>query len=409
MRAPQYSDNLNELFDQVCIENPFPMLERLRAQSPVSQIGDSGFHLVTSWKLINEVLKREYDFSSNLTGVLYKTREGLPASFDFPDTGAINVIATADGSDHARQRKILLPGFTRIAISKYEQFIRQIVYTEVQNLLVSEQGDSIPIIEKIPAAVIGGILGLPTCDLQKFSRWSMIGGSMLAGEIQSEKLEYLASETEKMRSYLTAQFDGSVNSDICNDNAIINLLYKSVERGELSKQEAIGILIILFGAGGESTSALIGSAIFYISKFPELQREIRANKNLIGIYVEEIARLQPPFKFHYRSVIKDCSLGGCEIFAGEKLLLSWDSANRDDELFEDPNTLSLHRKYPQRHMSFGRGIHFCLGTLLARLETRLVLEELIESTSNISILKNPTYLHSIFVRRLTSLNVAIDS
>ncbi len=388
--------------------DPFPLFDRLRTQSPISQIGDTGFHLITSWELINEVLKRDVDFSSNLTGVLYKTSNGSPASFNFPDTGAVNVIATADGLDHARQRKILLPGFTRASVALYEEFILESVRMEVDSLLVSKQGSCIPLIEKIPAAVIGKILGLPICDLQKFSRWSMIGGLMLAGEVQAEKLEYMASQTEEMTSYLTDQFDRSFDQACSQEHAIINVLCKAFKKGELSKQEAIGTLIILFGAGGESTSALIGSAIFYFSNFPELQKELRENKNLISVYIEEVARLQPPFKFHYRSVISNCSLGGYEIFANEKLLLSWDSANRDDAMFENPDIFSLHRKHPQRHMSFGRGIHFCLGSLLARLEARLVLEELIEKTSNITVSETPTYLKSIFVRRLTSLHVLID-
>ncbi len=408
MRAPSYSENVNEIFTPEFINNPFPLYDYLRVKKPISEIGNSGFFLITSWELIKEVLKREDDFSANLIGVLYKTKEGFPGSFDFPDTGATDVIATADGEDHLRHRKILSPAFTQHALVKFKSYIRKIIQEDLYALLCDRGGSCIPLIERIPAQAIATLLGLPCNESDQFTRWAMIGGSILAGEVSARQLEHLARETALMKSYLSMHFDGSHRLDRTLSEPLLKLLYKECDEGTITKDEAIGISVILFGAGGESTSALMGSCIFHLARLPEIQEEIRANLQLIDNFIEEVIRLSPPFKFHYRSVRSSCTIGNYDLSPGQKLMLCWDSANRDRTIFEDSDMLSLSRKRPKNHMGFGRGAHFCLGAVLARLETKVMIEELINRTSNIRLHGVPKYFNSIFVRRFNSLDISIE-
>jgi cytochrome P450 len=371
--------------------------------SPISSIGNSGFHLISSFELIQEVLEREADFSANLKGVLYRSHDGNPDCFDLSETGALDVIATADGANHARHKKVLANAFTTKSVMQYEAYIRKIADKEIQKIKVNG-GSCIATIEKIPAMVISKLIGLPDTEYDDFIRWIMIGGSILAGEISSDGLHYLAVETEKMSGYLLEKFNLLQNPNF-RDQSLLSVLRDAFENGDISQEEAIGIAIILFGAGGESTSALMGSSIYHLATKSEIQNELRKNNELIGPFIEEVIRMSPPFRFHYRHVNSDCFLGGYPLLSGEKLLLSWDSANRDENQFNNPNEFSLKREKPKNHIGFGRGVHFCIGATLARLEVKIFIETLLESFDQFKLKNEPCYLNSIFVRRFTSLEI----
>jgi cytochrome P450 len=371
--------------------------------SPISSIGNSGFHLISSFELIQEVLDREADFSANLKGVLYRSHDGKPDCFDLSETGALDVIATADGANHARHKKVLANAFTTKSVMQYEAYIRKIADKEIQKIKVNG-GSCIATIEKIPAMVISKLIGLPDTEYDDFIRWIMIGGSILAGEISSDGLHYLAVETEKMSGYLLEKFNLLQNPNF-RDQSLLSVLRDAFENGDISQEEAIGIAIILFGAGGESTSALMGSSIYHLATKSEIQNELRKNNELIGPFIEEVIRMSPPFRFHYRHVNSDCFLGGYPLLSGEKLLLSWDSANRDENQFNNPNEFSLKREKPKNHIGFGRGVHFCIGATLARLEVKIFIETLLESFDQFKLKNEPCYLNSIFVRRFTSLEI----
>ena len=168
---------------------------------------------------------------------------------------------------------------------------------------------------------------------------------------------------------------------------------------------AVGIAIVMFGAGGESTAALIGSAARLLAQDPALADELRAHPEQISRYVEEVVRLEPPFKFHYRAVRRACELGGAELAPGDRLMLLWASANRDPAHFADPDALRLDRRHSKQHLGFGRGAHFCIGAPLARLEARVMMEELLAGTRQIALRAGdpPVHAHTIFVRRLERL------
>ena len=145
--------------------------------------------------------------------------------------------------------------------------------------------------------------------------------------------------------------------------------------------EAIGILHTLLSAGGESTTSLLGNAVRILAEHPDLQEHLRQNPEQIPAFVEEALRLEPPFRYHMRSVPKDTTLGGVDIPAGATVLLLWGAANRDAAEFERPDEIDLHRQVPRRHVAFGRGIHHCVGAPLARIEARNVLTVLLERTT----------------------------
>ena len=239
----------------------------------------------------------------------------------------------------------------------------------------------------------------------------MIGGDMLAGRVSEAQLVALATETGEMAEYLGRHLDAAnpaVPGD--GDATLLAVLGGGVQREEIDRTQAIGIAIVMFGAGGESTAALIGSAVRVLSEEPGIVEKLRADRGLVPRFVEEVARLEPPFKFHYRAVRRKCELGGVELAPGDRLMLLWASANRDAAHFDDPDTLRLDRRHPKRHMSFGRGSHFCVGAPLARLEARVVVEELLARATRIESSAEASAVHapSIFVRRLERLPLRVE-
>jgi len=233
-----------------------------------------------------------------------------------------------------------------------------------------------------------------------------MGGDMLAGDLKQQGMAELGAETGRMAEYLAGHLADAAALPRADAGApLLHALARGVERGDVDAAQATGIAIVMFGAGGESTAALIGSVVRRLAEDPEMADELRRAPDGIPRFVEEVARLEPPFKFHYRAVRQRCELGGAQLEPGDRLMLLWASANRDAAHFEAPDELRLDRRHPKQHMSFGRGGHFCIGAPLARLEARVVAEELLGRTESLSPSSHSpaVYARSIFVRRLEQL------
>ncbi|MFK8020376.1 MAG: cytochrome P450 [Pseudomonadales bacterium] len=409
MRAPLYSSQADELLSEHAILNPHALYDRLRCSSPVARIAESGVHLVTSWELVHEALDRESDFSANLTGVLYRGADGQPACFELPQSVATAVIATADEPRHSVHRALLQARFTPSSIASFEQPVKQWADQVLSPLIAAGGGDAMDACERVPALVVAHLLGLPVEDVDDFRVWAMMGGDMLAGEVTGEGLTFLATETARMSDYLGRHFDSAFdNISSESDAPLMHTLAAGVQAGQISREEALGIAIVLFGAGGESTAALIASCFKILAERPDLFQQLRVERSLINRFVEEVVRLESPFKFHYRSVKTECELGGYALQPGDRLMLVWAAANRDGQALPEAHALRLDRKHAKQHTGFGRGAHFCIGAVLARLEAKIMIECLLDGAETIELVaQGAAYANSIFVRRLNKLQLNI--
>lgn len=405
MRAPIYSPNPNELFEPATISNPQPLYARLRSEAPLSRVADSGVHLVATWDLIEEALARESDFSANLTGVLMRT-PGDPSIFAMPEVAGEGVLATADEPIHSIHRGILQSRFSTRSVAALEEPVRRWTREALRDWLDGGAGDFVPVAELVPARVVGDLLGLPEGDVTRFRTWAMIGGEILAGNVDARGLAAVATEAGRMAGYLGEHL-GHASADTPHDgNApLLHPLAAAIEDGRISRDAAVGIAATMFSAGGESTAALIGNAVKHLAEHPETADVLRKTPRLVARFVEEVGRLEPPFNFHYRVVKRSCELAGYDLLPGDRLMLLWASANRDPAHVDDPDELRLDRKHGKHHMTFGRGGHFCLGAPIARLEGRIVCEELLRATASITPRPGhrPIYANSIMVRRLEHL------
>jgi cytochrome P450 family 144 len=188
---------------------------------------------------------------------------------------------------------------------------------------------------------------------------------------------------------------------------LLGVLATACSAGEFDQLTAQMMTVILFGAGGESTTSLLGNSMQILATRPDIQKQVRENDHLLEPFIEEALRYEPPFRGHYRHVVADTTLGGIDLPAGSRLLLLWGAANRDPAQFDAPHEFRLDRPSGKGHITFGKGAHFCVGAALARLEAQIVLRAVLDRTGWIEAVDIGPWLPSILVRRRKHLGLAV--
>jgi cytochrome P450 family 144 len=394
------------LFDDRYIQNPYPLYEQMHRTGPVHRIGDSGFYAVSSWHAVKEAVARCDDFSSNLTATMMYQPGGAVAAFDIGELGgATQALATADEPAHAIHRKLLLPQLAAKRIRAFEPFIAE---TAAHLWNTNVHGDQIEwmsaVANRLPMMIVGRIIGVPDADIDKLTRWGYSATQLVEGLVTQAHMEAAEITVTELGGYITEQFRKAAANP--HDN-LLGDLATACATGLLDDIAALTMMITLFSAGGESTASLIGSAAWILATQPDVQQRVRHQPELVGAFLEEVLRYEPPFRGHYRHVLNDTELCGVRLPAGSRLLLLWGAANRDPLQFDDPGQFRLDRPTGKSHITFGKGIHFCVGAALARLEASVVLSQLLAHTSNFQAADTGPWLPSLLVRRLEHLHLAL--
>ncbi|MFO7552336.1 MAG: cytochrome P450 [Haliea sp.] len=401
--------NARTLFSAEALEDPYPLYTTMRSLAPVCQLGSSRAFFVGTHAAVSEVVMRHEDFSANLERMLVRGDDGTPTLFDLGGAGhASNVLATADEPEHAVHRRMLVQPLKAAAISALEPGMRALAAERVDSLLATGGGDFCAVLaEPLPAWVVNKLLGLGDDALEVVQRWAMMGGDFLAGTLDAGRLATVLTETGHQHAYLEAHLDAVAGAP---GDSLTSVLAGAVANGLITRQQAVGMLVILFGAAGESTASLLGSAVRLLAADLTLQQRLRADPGLLPAFLEEVVRLETPFKFHYRVVRRETRLCGTLLQPDDVLLVSWAAANRDPAQWPDPDQLRLDRPAAARHLGFGYGIHFCIGAPLARLEARVALEELLARSCHIALdsARPPVHVPSLFVRRLQHLHLTLS-
>ena len=399
-----------ELFDDECVQDPYPLYRRMLSTAPVHPIGDSGFHAVCSWDAIDDVIGRPEDFSSNLTATMTFQKTtfqpgGTVIPFEMEGIGGqSHVLATADDPAHAVHRKTLIPQLAAKRIRALEPFI-----AETADQLWSDQfrGGRIEwmsaVANRLPMMIVGRLIGVPDEDVDKLVRWGYSATQMVEGLVSRDQLTAAGIAVLELAGYITEQLERAAaepKDDLLGD------LVTACAAGVIEQSTALFMLITLFSAGGESTASLIGSSAWILASHNDIQQRVRDDPDLLGAFLEEVLRFEPPFRGHYRHVVRDTTLHGVDLTAGSRLLLLWGAANRDSSHFDDPDEFRLDRVGGKGHIAFGKGAHFCVGAALARLEAQIVIGSLLEHTSTMTVADAGQWLPSLLVRRLERLDLS---
>jgi cytochrome P450 len=377
----------------------------MHAAAPVHPIADSGFQAVSGWDAVNDVIARPEDFSSNLTATM-TYQGGKVGAFPIGELGGeIHALATADDPSHATHRKLLVPQLAARRINALEPFI------EETNGRLWDEGVQAGVIDwmtamanRLPMMVVTRLIGVPDVNIEQLVRWGYASTQLVEGLVDQNRLAEAGVAVMELAGYIGEHFARAAadpHDDLLSD------LATACASGDLGEVAAMTMMITLFSAGGESTASVIGSAAHVLADHLDVQEQVRENPELLGTFLEEVLRYEPPFRGHYRHVLNDTTLCGVDLDAGSRLVLLWGAANRDPSHFENANEFRLDRTGGKGHISFGKGAHFCVGAALARLEARVVIGELLRRTSRIEATDTGRWLPSLLVRRLERLQLRV--
>jgi len=251
---------------------------------------------------------------------------------------------------------------------------------------------------------------LPAKDIDQLKRWSDSSVALLSGiNTEQEMIEH-GLHVNQMIEYLGSQYDLAAQQP--GDHVLGDLVRDSLGDADdaLTRDEVVSIMVQLVTAGNETTASLIGSAMMLLLRDQNLLAQLSQERALIVPFIEEVLRIESPFYGHFRVTNRDLNIAGFDIPAHSRVMLLWASANADKETFIDPATIDLTRENIKTHLSFGYGIHHCIGAYLARLEARVIFEVFLEKTANQRLAEDNDFRHipSLFIRSLRQLTIEFD-
>ena len=381
--------------------DPYPFYKRLREKEPIHQ-SPLGFWVLTRYEDCVAVLRDQRfgreEFQQMLTAVYGDETEkpALPRSMLFRDP-----------PDHTRLRALVSKAFTPRMIETMREHIQEIVDRLLDRVQDAGRMDVIEdLAYPLPVTVICEMLGVPVDDHGSIRGWSAeIARSLDAIGLPSD--EGIVERGRRSRRALADYFRRLVPERRARpQNDLLSGLLAAEEHGDkLSPDEVIAMCLLLFIAGHETTVNLIGNGTLALLRHPEQLKKLRAEPSRIGNAVEELLRYDSPVQRTARITTTEVELAGQPLAKGTMVITALGAANRDPAQFADPDRLDVTRKDP-RHISFGFGIHFCLGAPLARVEGQLALGTLLRRAPNLALAESKLeWRESSVLRGLKRLNV----
>ena len=393
------------LFRDDVLADPRALYAELRRRSPVWQLPGQDTFLVADPALIREAVGRTDDFSSNMVTMIHRAADGGVGTFAMlPFGDPHNVLAVADPPDHTRHRKLLQAHLSPAAVAGLEPSIRATTCERLEPMLAVGAGDVVAqLADPVPTTIICELLGLPAGDADELVPHVLAVGVLLDGLADSDGMSRAGLAAVELAGYASGVLDQQRTRHVDDRSPLLDAMLRAIDTGDATRDEVIGMLIQLFTAGTETTQSLTATTIELLARDPELQDTLRAHPSRIPDALEDVLRVDGPFQFHYRWTPRDTRLADTAIPAGSTVLLLWSAANQAGQADEGDADMPDDHRSP--HFAFGRGIHFCIGAALARLEARVMIEELLTATSGFSLdpEQPATRRPSIMLRRHATL------
>jgi cytochrome P450 len=346
-------------------EDPYPLYRRLRDEAPAYHNEALGFWALSRY---DDVLSgfRDVERLSNRHGV------SLDRDAFHEEAATTMSFLAMDPPRHTRIRALVSRGFTPRRVAELEPRIRRMTTDMLEELEGRDRCEFIgDFAGRLPMDVVSELLGVPAADRATLRTWADL---VVHREEGLEGLPPAAAESAlRMLHYFTEMVADRRRTP--GDDLTGALLRADIDGDRLTDKEIIGFLFLMIVAGNETTTKLLGNALYWLDRNPGERRKIRANPSLIPAWVEETLRYDNSTQALARVAARDFELHGEKIRLGEKVVLLVGSANRDERVWEEPDRFRLERN-TRASLSFGQGTHFCLGASLARLETRVALEEI---------------------------------
>jgi cytochrome P450 len=383
-----------------------PYFERLRKEDPlhwaVAEEEDvGGFWSVTRYNDIMAIDTNHEVFSSVPTIVLFDPAE----DFTLP------MFIAMDPPKHDEQRKTVSPIVAGPNLAKLEPIIRERAATILDDLPIGEEFDWVDKVSiELTTMTLATLFDFPWEDRRKLTRWSDVAtapadSGFFASTDPEEAEQQRRMELFECVDYFTRLWNERVNAEPKPD--LISMLAHGESTRNMDRMEYLGNLILLIVGGNDTTRNTISGSIVALNQNPDQDRILRANPGLIPSMVSETIRWQTPLAYMRRTALRDFEMHGKTIKAGDKVAMWYVSGNRDEEVIERPNDYWIERPRVRQHLSFGFGIHRCVGNRLAELQLKIIWEEIIKRFPRIEIAGPIQRLSNAFVHGYTHLPVVI--
>jgi cytochrome P450 len=350
--------------------DPHATYRRMRAEAPVYHHEELDFYALTRYR---DVAAAYRDFQT------YSSAGGLDLAMIKRGDQPPNAILYMDPPEHGRMRGLVNKAFTPRAI----QSQRDTVIELVQRYLGEVDPRRFDLVEEFaaifPAEVVGRLVGVPAHRNQQFREWVAEGFRYEPGQIEPSEMTVTVLLNIAAYCYeLVRERRAQPQDDMMSALIAAEVVRENGEPTSLADDEIALFTMILTGAGTETVTKLIANAVVAFAKHPDQWRKLLDDRSKIPAAVEEVMRFDCPILYNVRRTAKEVTLHGVTIPAGKPVLLCGLSANRDPDVFTDPDTFDIDRKPEGQHLGLGYGVHTCLGAALARMETAIALEHLLD-------------------------------
>ena len=352
--------------------DPYQYYAYLRKEAPVARGPDGGPWQVAKHADVNALLRDNKTFSSDVS-IRPPEERGQPS------------MLFSDPPIHNRLRKLVSHAFKPSHISAQRALIEARSDELVKAMSEQDQVDLVPALAApLPVTVIAHMLGVSDGDMLSFKHWSDAIFSNIGDILFGTASPEATKAAEEMDAYFTEQIEELRRNPV--NHLLGRLIETETEDGMLDNEELLSFCRLLLIAGNETTTGLITASVRIFDEMPETFQQLKADPSLIPTFIEEALRYYSPFSATVRRTSCDTTIGGVEIPKGEIVIPLIASANRDESVFDRADEFVIDRD-PNPHLGFGFGIHFCLGSHLARLEGEIAVASMLKHLKSISLVE----------------------
>jgi len=395
-------------WDPAFIADPYPALARLREGPPAVYDERTNQWLVARHADVNALLRDRRLGRSYLHLASHEEWGRTPPSADqapFWDLLAEQMI-DMEPPDHTRLRRLVLKAFTPRTVEALRPRIEAIVDAAIDRALALGELDLLAdLLEPVPVTVIAELLGIPEADRGLLRPWSADMTLMFELNPTPEAQRRATDASAAFEAYLralTRERRATPRADLISD--LTAVLESGGDR--LTEDELIGTAVLLLNAGHEASVNGAANSWWALFRHPESLRRLRADPGLVPTAIEELLRFDTPAPMFERWVLEDIDVGGVTIPRGQELALQFAAANRDPAVFADADAIVLDRS-PNPYLSFGAGIHYCLGAPLAKLEFEILFARMLERMPRLELIEEPRWKPRFILRGLEALRVRV--
>jgi cytochrome P450 len=382
------------------VDDPFPWYRRLREEAPVHRCPD-GSWLLTRYDDCAAVYRSDA-VSSDKTR-LFAPKFGESPLFEHHTTSLV----FSDPPYHTRVRATLTEALKPRAIQATVAVLERVV---AQLLDAMAERGTVDFVDafasRVPVEIISSLLTVPDTDRNRLRRWSLAILGALEPTLGAEEIDRGNRAVTEFLAYLRGLVDWRRREPTHADNDVLATLVALHDRGEISELELLHNCIFLLNAGHETTTNLIGNALYCLLEHPASLERVRARPVLLKNAIEEVLRFQSPNQLGNREVCANVTIGGVDFAPGDQITLCIGAANRDPAVFAEPERFDIDRS-PNPHLAFGAGIHACAGMALARIEGKVAIGALLERFASIALAGAPVLRKRLRFRGFEALPVRV--